>query len=230
MLQACRYRTWYFVTVPIALVLEIIGYIFRSFSASKDPYNVIYFVLEYSLIVTAPVFLSAGIYAILSILIMRVGRKYSPLPPKWVLVIFITCDVIATSVQSLGAGLLGNAESKNEDPTTGKNILLGGLAFQVFAFLIFVLLLCWFLWKSKKVILERPERKWFLVGFISATSFVYLRTCFRLVEVSQGVEAYLFTHEHYFAGLEFAPIAAAMLLFNVWHPGRCLRNGPGLDG
>jgi hypothetical protein len=37
--QIYRYRTWYFVTVPIALVLEVLGYIFRSLSAHVDPYR-----------------------------------------------------------------------------------------------------------------------------------------------------------------------------------------------
>ena len=119
--------------------------------------------------------------------------------------------------------MIGNAESKDKNPTAGKNILLAGLAIQVFDFLIFLLLTTWFLKKAKKVIWERKERRFFLVAFIAATLFVYLRTCFRLAEVAQGVKAYLFTHEDYFAGLEFAPIAAAMLLFNGWHPGRCLR-------
>ncbi|KAE8446202.1 hypothetical protein EG329_012427 [Mollisiaceae sp. DMI_Dod_QoI] len=96
--QLLYYRTWYFATVPIALILEVLGYIFRSFSAHRDPYSVLYFVLQYFFIVTAPVFLSAGIYAILSVLITGTGRKYSPLPPKWILGIFVTSDVVTTIV------------------------------------------------------------------------------------------------------------------------------------
>jgi hypothetical protein len=222
MLQIHRHKTWYFSTVPIALLLELLGYIFRSLSAHQDPYSVIWFVLQYFFIVTAPVFLSAGIYAVLSILIKRVGAQYSPIPPKWVLWIFISSDVVCTIIQIIGAALIGNAESKNEDPTSGKNILLAGLAIQVFDFFIFLLLTFWFLRKAKKVIWEREERRAFLVAFITATLLVYLRTCFRLTEVAQGVKAYLFTHEDFFAGLEFAPISVAMLLFNVWHPGRCV--------
>jgi hypothetical protein len=80
--------------------------------------------------------------------------------------------------------------------------------------------------KSRKVLWGasgKQGRTGFLVAFVVATLLVYLRTCFRLAEVAQGVKAYLFTHEDYFACLEFAPIAGAMVLFNLWHPGRCLK-------
>ncbi len=182
--------------------------------------------LQYFFIVTAPVFLSAGIYAILSVLITRVGKEYSPIPPKWVLGVFISSDAVMTVVQIIGAAMIGAAESKNKDPTAGKNILLAGLAIQVFSFFIFLSLLSVFLTKSREVLWGasgKDGRKVFLVAFVLATVLVYLRTCFRLAEVAQGVKAYLFTHENYFACLEFAPIAGAMLLFNFWHPGRCLK-------
>lgn len=66
------------------------------------------------------------------------------------------------------------------------------------------------------------------MALVTATLCVYLRTCFRLAETAQGVKKYLFTHEAFFAGLEFAPIAGAVVLFNGWHPGRCLRTEVGL--
>lgn len=187
----------------------------------------IWFVLQYFFIVTAPVFLSAGIYAVLSVLINRVGPRYSPIPPKWVLGVFISSDVVTTIIQILGAALIGHSESKNENPMLGRNILLAGLAFQVFSFLTFLFLLSLFLMKGWKVVWQKGRRG-FLVAFVAATLLVYLRTCFRLAEVGQGVKKYLFTHEAFFAGLEFAPIAGATVLLIGWHPGRCLKRVEGL--
>jgi len=97
-IELFHYRTWYFSTLPIALTLEILGWIFRSFSAHKDPYSVIYFVLQYFFIVCAPVFLSASIYSILSVLIKRVGEQYSPIQTKAILAIFITSYAVCTVV------------------------------------------------------------------------------------------------------------------------------------
>jgi len=228
--QIYRYRTWYFVTVPIGLLLEILGYIFRSFSAHKDPYNVLDFVLQYFFIVTAPVFLTAGIYAVLSILIARTGAQYSLLSPKAVLGIFITSDAVTTIIQIAGAALIGSAESNDKSPQTGQRILTIGLAIQVLITFVFWILLISFLYKSRDVLWARKDKKLFLISFIAATLLVYLRTCFRLAEVAQGVKSYLFTHEAFFAALEFAPIAAAMLLFNAWHPGRCLGREKGVVG
>lgn len=200
------------------------GYVCRSLSAHVDPYRLNYFVLQYFFIVTAPVLISAGIYAVLSVLINRIGRRYSPIPPKAVLGIFITCDVLATVVQVVGAALVGVRYSNKEDPTSANDILLAGLAFQVFTFLVFIILTSLFLyrcWRAKLVTQERGMRV-FIGAFLVATILVYLRTCFRLAETSQGLEKDLSTHEVYFACLEFAPIAGAVLLFNIWHPGRCL--------
>jgi hypothetical protein len=57
---------------------EIVGYVFRCFSARKNPYKVSYFVVQYFFIVVAPVFFAAAIYTVLSILINVTGRKFAP--------------------------------------------------------------------------------------------------------------------------------------------------------
>jgi len=152
--------------------MEIVGYVARTLSASKsiaircsttiltrkptevDPYNVIFFVLQYFFIVVAPVFFSASIYTILSVLINHLpqGRQISPLPPKVILGIFISCDVVATVVQIVGAALVGSAESNRKDPRPANHTLLGGLAFQVFTFLIFLIITHIFLYRARKYI------------------------------------------------------------------------------
>ena len=199
------------------------GYIARSLSAQKDPYHLLYFILNYFFIVTAPVFLAAGIYTILSALIPRLGSQYSFLPPKIILWFFIVSDVIATGVQVTGAALIGVRESNREDPTTANNILLGGLAYQVFSLGVFVILTCSIFYRARREIHGSG-----LTSFVSAfgvvTIMVYLRTCFRLSETAEGLDGKLFHHEIYFACLEFAPVALAVLLFAIWYPGRCIGN------
>ena len=53
---------------------------------------------QYFFIVVAPVFFSAAIYSLASVMITIYGREYAPMPPKLVLWIFIVCDVVATIV------------------------------------------------------------------------------------------------------------------------------------
>ncbi|CAG7565660.1 unnamed protein product [Fusarium equiseti] len=221
--QNIKYRSWYFITFPIGLLFEIVGYIARSLSAKKDPYHLLYFILNYFFIVTAPVFLAAGVYTILSALIPRLGRRYSLAPPKFILWFFITSDVIATVVQVTGAALIGVRQSNRQDPTVANNILLGGLAYQVFAMTIFVILSATFLFRARREVSGRGKKlSIFCVAFAVATIMVYLRTIFRLAETAEGLGGKLYSNEIYFACLEFAPIALAVMLFAIWHPGRCV--------
>ncbi|KAK6218845.1 RTA1 like protein [Colletotrichum tabaci] len=219
--QVVRHRSWYFVTVPVGLLFEIVGYVARSLSARANPYNLIYFILNYFFIVTAPVFLAAGIYTVLSALIHRLGRGFSPLPPKVVLWFFVTSDVIATITQISGAALIGVKQSRREDPTTANNILLAGLAYQVFSIGCFVITTSVFLFRARHAIKEHRLTA-FVAAFAAATLLIYLRTCFRLAETAEGLGGELYSNEVYFGVLEFAPVVLAVILLSVWHPGRCV--------
>jgi hypothetical protein len=223
--QVIRHRTLYFCTFPIGLGFEIVGYIARCLSAKVNPYNLIYFILQYFFIVTAPVFLAAGIYAVLSALLYRIpnGRSFSILPPRIILWFFITSDVVATITQITGAALIGVKQKKREDPTTANNILLGGLAYQVFSIGMFILLAGSFIWRGRRAI--RGEGKGiivFVASFFVATLLVYLRTVFRLAETAEGLGGDLSTKEIYFLTLEFLPLIIAVPLLSIWHPGRCV--------
>lgn len=188
----------------------------------------LYFILNYFFIVTAPVFLAAGIYAILSSMIKRLGKQHTFLPPKVILWFFITSDVIATITQVAGAALIGKKESDRKDPTTANNILLGGLAYQVFSMGVFVIVSSSFLFRARHAI-RRAGLTVFSIMFGAATVLIYLRTCFRLAETAEGLFGKLQTHEVYFACLEFAPVALAVWLFGCWHPGRCLNTRKQFD-
>jgi RTA1 like protein len=215
-----RHRTWYFSTVLIGTVMEIIGYVFRILAAKINPYAVSYFVAQYFCIVVAPVFYSAAIYTILSVMINRIGRQFSPLTPKVILWIFIVCDVVATVVQITGASLVGSAYGSGKDPNIPNNILLAGLAFQVFTFAVFILCFLIFVWRARNAL--TPALKIFSGAVFVATMAVYLRTCIRLAETAEGLLKFLSTHEAIFGCLEFLPIIVAVYIFIYWHPGRWL--------
>jgi hypothetical protein len=211
--------------------MEVIGYVFRSLSSRKDPYRITYFVVEYFLIVTAPVLVSASIYVCLTKLILwadsegtEISSRSRVLRRKFILWTFITIDVATTIMQVTGAGMIGGATSKQKDPTTANNILLAGLAIQTAAFAIFLVLLivATFAICGNKRLTDKIRRKKspFLGVLPIASVLVFVRTIFRLVETSQGVFGYLSTHEGFFAGLEFTPMVVAVWLLAIWHPGR----------
>ena len=211
--------------------MEVVGYIFRSVSSHKDPYSVIYFVVQYFFIVVAPVFISASIYVCLNKLIRWAAvegfdtRPRAWLRPKMILWGFVACDVVATVLQIAGAGMIGSAESHQKSPTVPNDILLAGLVFQTAAFTVFLLLFGAFivsLHRAQHVRSKVASKRRFLLALASASLLVYLRTIFRLAETSQGVFGYLSSHEAIFGVLEFAPVVVAVWILGVWHPGRWL--------
>ncbi|WPH02303.1 Hypothetical protein R9X50_00516500 [Acrodontium crateriforme] len=219
--RAVKHKTWYFTPVAIGILMEIVGYAFRLLSSQQDPYNVTWFVCQYFFIVVAPVFFSGSIYAVVSSMINIYGRQYAPMPPKVVLGVFITCDVITTIVQIAGAANIGVSYSKMRDPSTANHILLAGLAAQVFSFFLFLIVLGLTLSKARAspVLVNKS----FIIALIVATLAVYLRTCFRLAETAEGLMHSLSTHEVYFGCLEFAPIVVAVYVLAYWHPGKYLK-------
>lgn len=250
-LHGCRAYTTRLIAFSVLLIwttiCEIIGYAFRLRSSpppTGDPYNVINFVVQYFFIVCAPVFLSAGIYTTLTSFIGALSghshgdgaRNLSPLglSKSTILAIFITSDVIATIVQVAGAALIGSSESNRKSPDTGNNILLAGLAFQVFSFLVFLVLLFIFLRNSRKIMMSTSTgeggmgnmMQMYTFALVGSSVLVYLRTCFRLAETAQRVMGYASSHEAFFGCLEFAPIVMAIAMLGWWHPGRLVgRNG-----
>ncbi|KAL9122444.1 MAG: hypothetical protein Q9187_001006 [Circinaria calcarea] len=222
------HRTWAFsILTLITCAFEIVGYVFRLRSTrppTGNPYSVTNFVVQYFFIVVAPVFFSAGIYTILTSMISALGDQRMRLwrRRKWIVAVFVSCDVIATIVQVAGAALIGVAESNGESSTTPNNILLAGLAFQVFAFLLFISLLGYFIYTARKGAASRGESGMmqFTLAVVVATLLIYLRTIFRLAETSQGVGGFASRQEGLFGGLEFAPVVLAVGILAWWHPGK----------
>lgn len=216
-------------------MMEVIGYVFRALSSRKDPYRITYFVIQYFLIVTAPVLISASIYVCLTKLITwaeaegtDVSSRSRFLGRKFILWTFISIDIVTTIMQVTGAGMIGGATSKQKDPKTGNDVLLAGLAIQTTAFAVFLVLLSIVIFaicQEKSLIGKMKRQKSpFLAVLPIASVLVFVRTIFRLVETSQGVFGYLSSHEGFFAGLEFAPIVVTVWLLAIWHPGRWMSN------
>jgi membrane-associated HD superfamily phosphohydrolase len=213
----------------LTTVFEVVGYAFRLQSSPPpvgNPYKVINFVIQYFFIVVAPVFLSAAIYTTLTSLIDVLGQGLSPygLSKKFILWFFITSDVIATITQVVGAALIGVAESNNKSSDKANNILLAGLVYQVFTFLLFLILLFVFLSKARKAATSTSSSglRQFSAALVVSSLLVYLRTIFRLAETAEGVGGYASTHEAFFGALEFAPIVLAIVILGWWHPGKLL--------
>lgn len=225
--QLLRHRLYAFsVPILVACLMEAIGYIFRLLSERIDPYRINYFIIQYFLIVTAPVCISAAIYYTLTLLVRRFGVPADkgsgaliPLfHPKRILWTFITADAVCTIVQVTGASLIGKRTSDHKDPKAANDILLGGLAVQTLFFAVFLVLLSVFYHTAPELSaskLKPRTPRLFVTALSAAALLVFVRTVFRLVETAQGVFGYLSVHEAFFGTLEFAPVGVAVWLLGT---------------
>ncbi len=123
----------------VGCALEVVGYAFRT-ASSRNPFVLTSFILNYFMIVVAPVFFSASQYYCLSLLLQRHPSYTSlvPLSGKAIVATFVTADAVTIVMQIAGAALVGVAESDRASgkvppltPAQANDILRAGLAVQV---------------------------------------------------------------------------------------------------
>lgn len=189
----------------------------------------------------APAFLAAGIYLCLSRIVLTFGPENSRIKPLSYPRIFIPCDLASLMLQAAGGGIASAASHTDRDPTTGNNIMIAGLAMQVFTLAIFIILSLDFAFKTfgrirsmgSTAALDQTHAQlrasWKFKGFLIALSFatlcIFTRSVYRVAELSEGWNGHLIKTQKYFIGLEGAIVGAAVLALNIFHPGLCFREG-----
>ena len=132
------------------------------------------------------------------------------------------------------------ASHQDKSPDTGDHIMVAGLAFQVLTLLMFQLLCLDFLIKTLRrmksmgdaaldpehAALRRSAKfRVFLVALGLATVCIFIRSVYRVAELSEGWTGALIQNQHLFIGFEGAMVIAAVSVLNAFHPGYCFREG-----
>lgn len=109
------------------------------------------------------------------------------------------------------------------DTAPGTNTMVAGIVFQLFSITIFVLCAADFLRRLSRLGHFKSVTKGPLALLLGSMVFsvvcIYIRSIYRTVELVQGWEGYLITHESYFIGLDGVMMILAVAVFNVFHPG-----------
>lgn len=161
----------------------------------NDPFSDIGFKLNVVLLTIAPAFISAGIYLTLKKITQVFGSHLSRLTPPMYAWIFMTCDCISIILQGAGGAISAVAQSQTL-LNQGVNIMIAGLAFQVFTLLVFFMLAAEYLVRC----LRRPEKlnlgsitlaqskkfQSFLAAVTIAFLCIFTRCCYRVAELSGG--------------------------------------------
>ena len=189
----------------------------------------------------APAFMAAGIYLTLSRLVLTFGPSNSRLKPHLYPRIFIPCDVASLMLQAAGGGIASAATHSNRSPTVGDNLMVAGIAFQVFTLGLFMALSLDFALTTLRRMktlgadgaLDPTHAKLrasgrfrgFVAALSLATLCIFVRSVYRVVELAQGWTGALMGNQKTFIGFEGAIVGLAMVVLNVWHPGWCFREG-----
>ncbi|GHJ90097.1 hypothetical protein NliqN6_6499 [Naganishia liquefaciens] len=229
------------VTLVPGGLLEVVGWAGRYWS-SQNVLNIEPFLMQITTLILAPCFFSAFDYTFLGLCIKHLGEEYSLLKSKWYMILFVIADVVSLVIQAVGGGRAAVQSQNYEDTTTSTNIMVAGIVFQLAAIVVFVALGGDFILRllsdrpyhrriAEKPVEVEPEqaadrKRWMVMlaaVFFSALMIV-MRGVYRTIELLQGWDGYLITHEVYFNVLDFLPMILALAIFNIVHPGLILRS------
>ncbi|KAF2269457.1 RTA1-domain-containing protein [Lojkania enalia] len=219
-----RHRTWGFLVGMICgVTLEIVAYVARiQMNEGKQKFRM-YLVC----ITIGPAFFSAAIYLCLARIITVYGTHLSLLQPRTVAISFMIADLVALALQSAGGAIAGGADPSNMD--RGISIAQAGLAAHLISMAVYVALGCVFAWKSYARRIEWDDRfqnlhisrkfRAFLISQSVATCCIFIRTCYRVAELSEGFDSDLWNNETAFLVLEGAMVLIATIGLTITHPG-----------
>ncbi|KAK5129855.1 hypothetical protein LTR08_002763 [Meristemomyces frigidus] len=218
---------WFSITLCVGCLMESGGYIGRIL-LHNNPFSDIGFKLNIIFLTIAPAFISAGIYLTLKQMTRVFGSHLSRLSPSMYAWIFVVCDGISIILQGSGGAISAIAES-DDLLNTGVDLMIAGLAFQVFTLTVFFVLAMEFLANC----MRNPEkmnpgsirlvrsRKFQL--FLAAVSIAFLcifcRCCYRVAELSGGWGSKIMKEEAGFIICDSDMCTVAAIVLNIIHPG-----------
>jgi len=177
------------------------------------------------------------LFANLSVRIKKTNSFFSR--PK-----FIPCDLVSLVLQALGGALasIASGDQDKDQLDIGNNIMMAGLAFQVFTLVLFIGAAALFVWRARRrhrslgaaAFDQSPAFaklrhsilfRLFLAALALATLTIFIRCVFRVAELSGGWDGPLMARQDLFIGLEGVMIAVACVALVVFNPSFCFKAG-----
>ncbi|KAJ6553686.1 RTA1 like protein-domain-containing protein [Mycena vulgaris] len=229
--QATYYRMWWlFPTACLCGIGELVGWsgrLWSSFSPSfGDPY-----MMQITSTIISPTPLIAVNFILLSRIVTRLGPCYARLTPKWYTIIFVSCDIFALVIQGAGGGIASSADTLS-GANLGAHIMLAGIVFQFVAIITYSALAADFL---RRYIKDLPLRadpnergvldgnlKTMIAALMFSTLVLFIRSIYRIIELSTGWNGRIIETEVYFNVLDGGMVILAIFTINFAHPGRLL--------
>ncbi|TGO63375.1 hypothetical protein BCON_0013g00210 [Botryotinia convoluta] len=229
-----RRATAFTFAICAGVILEVIGYAGRIMSW-ENQWKQDGFLMQIVCLTIAPAFMAGGIYLCLRRIVYAFGPENSRISPEAYTRIFIPCDLMSLLLQAAGGGLASAASHSGKSPDTGDNIMVAGLAFQVFTLFIFMILCVDFALRTRSryrslgtaafdqnpaFITLRSSKgfKGFLVALALATICIFWRSVYRVAELAEGWTGNLIKKQNLFIGFEGVMVIVACFALNLFNP------------
>ncbi|KAK0362572.1 hypothetical protein LTR02_014696 [Friedmanniomyces endolithicus] len=229
--QGVKTRTKFFTgAMVIGSLSEVMGYVAKIL-LWQDPFSDTGFKMSVVLLTFAPAFYAAGIYYTLKHICLTFGADFSRLRPALYTQIFITCDVLSIALQAAG-GAIASISATDSLLKVGDNVMITGLATQVFTLVIFGILAADYgfaIYRNRAhlnpltaELRQSRQFKLFLGALWVAYFGILIRCSYRVAELAGGWANNPILREQYlFICLDGMAVAIAALVLNIWHPGFC---------
>jgi hypothetical protein len=234
LLTSLRYlQARFFLYWGLGLIAEVIAYAGRIWVTRSGGQLSSAFIMEYVTISIAPSLLSIALYQTASQVYAVFNHKFLIINAKYFMKYLILFNIISGTIQGVGGGISSNYMSTEVAGNKGLQLMVAGLSLQVVSLLIFQTVWYIFLvrvYNSNKVygdaqfceqyhnVRERKYIYYFLATFSWAIIFIFIRTIYRLVEMSNGLTSKLATREIYFNVLDGMMIALACFCITLLPP------------
>lgn len=205
-----------FVPLMVGIAVEIGGYAARI-ASRNDLYSIGPYVAQTVMLLVAPALMAATIYMNFGrLLTLLRATQLSIVPARFNTTIFVTGDILSFVLQGAGGGILGASDNHQ----LGSNIVIGGLAIQVFVFGFFVATEVRFLMCARRMspVAYRISRHWKVLNinlFVSSL-LILARSIVRLVEFAQGFNGYIMEHEWFIYVFDAVPMFLVVVSFIVF--------------
>ncbi|KAL4744120.1 RTA1-domain-containing protein [Aspergillus similis] len=244
-----RTKTWSFMTGTVCgLLLEVLGYAARI-KMRDNPFIDRWFTMYMVCLTIAPAFLSAAIYVSLARIVAVYTTRVSRIKQRSYSLVFVACDIVSLLLQAAGGAITTSSSSSTVQAGINIMIAgLASQVASLTLYLVICLDLAWRIYRLplkserleptatdssqdpvvNRVVLNpdsadiRASKTWvaFLVFQGLATLCIYIRSVFRVAELSGGFNSHLANDEVAFMVLEGAMISIAAIALSAWgHPG-----------
>lgn len=171
--------------------------------------------------------LAATVYMTLGRLVRALeAEKHVVLSTRWTTKIYVVIDIGSFACQ-----ILGSATQASGDPNgirTGKHVVMGGLAFQLFTFICFIgmtALLHLRLNRAPTSVSENPLVPWrrYLRTIVGVSTLISIRSAYRLIEFATGNSSPLATKEVFLYTFDAFLMFLVVVSLALVHPGQLMR-------